>query len=210
MRKLILGSALAATVSATAAHAAVTVTAGSGADFATFNSATVGSHSGSSVTDEGSVSWSTGPSSFATNTSLANAYLAPKGDSSMYIFATTGSDATVTFSHDIYGFSIYWGSPDGDNLLTLYNGDTVVGVVAGADLAALTGYGSGDNDGSLWVRVSSDLAFNRFVASTASPAFEFDLAAPEPATWAMMGLGFAALGYAAFRRSKKPRGAAIA
>jgi hypothetical protein len=26
---------------------------------------------------------------------------------------------------------------------------------------------------------------------------------PEPATWAMMGLGFAALGYAGFRRTRK-------
>jgi hypothetical protein len=28
---------------------------------------------------------------------------------------------------------------------------------------------------------------------------------PEPSTWAMMGLGFAALGYAGFRRTRKVR-----
>jgi hypothetical protein len=31
-------------------------------------------------------------------------------------------------------------------------------------------------------------------------------AVPEPATWAMMLLGFTGLGYAAFRRSAKGRG----
>lgn len=32
------------------------------------------------------------------------------------------------------------------------------------------------------------------------------LAVPEPSTWAMLLLGFAGLGYAAFRRSKRPKG----
>ena len=34
-------------------------------------------------------------------------------------------------------------------------------------------------------------------------------AVPEPSTWAMLGIGFAALGYAAFRRSSKAARPAI-
>jgi hypothetical protein len=42
-------------------------------------------------------------------------------------------------------------------------------------------------------------------------AFEFSLGSgvPEPSTWAMMALGFAGLGYAAFRRNSKGRALAI-
>jgi hypothetical protein len=45
-------------------------------------------------------------------------------------------------------------------------------------------------------------------------AFEFSLGAsapgtPEPSTWVMMTLGFAGLGYTAFRRNTKGRALAI-
>jgi PEP-CTERM motif len=47
--------------------------------------------------------------------------------------------------------------------------------------------------------------------SSTANAFEFSLGSgvPEPSTWAMMALGFAGLGYAAFRRNSKGRALAV-
>jgi hypothetical protein len=47
--------------------------------------------------------------------------------------------------------------------------------------------------------------FTQVEFHTTRNAFEFTLGTPvpEPATWAMMALGFAGLGYAAFRRNSK-------
>jgi hypothetical protein len=53
-------------------------------------------------------------------------------------------------------------------------------------------------------------AFQTVTFSSTGNAFEFALASvPEPSTWAMMALGFAGLGYAAFRRNTKGRALAI-
>jgi PEP-CTERM motif len=61
-------------------------------------------------------------------------------------------------------------------------------------------------------------AFTTATFSSSANAFEFSLVTPgvvttggtpEPSTWAMMGIGFAALGYAAFRRNTKARALAI-
>ncbi len=48
-------------------------------------------------------------------------------------------------------------------------------------------------------------AFTTVEFHTTRNAFEFSLGSPvpEPSTWAMMALGFAGLGYAAFRRNSK-------
>jgi hypothetical protein len=50
---------------------------------------------------------------------------------------------------------------------------------------------------------------NRFLYGTVTPA-DVAAAAPEPSTWAMMFLGFAALGFAGYRPSKKTSIALIA
>ena len=43
-----------------------------------------------------------------------------------------------------------------------------------------------------------------YVEGNGAPSvLEFSTAAPEPATWAMMLLGFAGLGFAGYRRTKK-------
>jgi hypothetical protein len=52
--------------------------------------------------------------------------------------------------------------------------------------------------------------FTTVTFATTGTAFEFTLGSvPEPSTWAMMVLGFAGLGYAAFRRNLKGRALAI-
>jgi hypothetical protein len=199
MKKLLLGTALATLAFATAAQAAIVISPGSG-NLKTFNDDIVGSHGGTSNWAPGPITWSTGANSFATNTSVVDQYLAPLGDSSIYIFATTNSDATVSWGKTIHSFNIYWGSPDTYNTLTLSNGDSVTGGAVGS----LFGFtANGDNANTRWVHIYDAKGFTGFVASSTQAAFEFDgTAVPEPATWALMLAGFAALGFAGHRSRK--------
>jgi PEP-CTERM motif len=122
-------------------------------------------------------------------------------------------------------FNIDWGSidalmtnPDGspryDNTLSVHTQANTVDSVTGSQLAAalvfgVNGFGSqtSANDNQ-WFNIrdtAGPIVF--FTASSTQNAFEFDMGSsvPEPSTWAMMMLGFAGLGYAAFRRSAKAR-----
>jgi hypothetical protein len=199
MGKILLGAAAALTAlgMATAGNAA-SVAISSGANFGGFDTASVGDTSGSfNSPGLGTVSWTTGSSSFATNTSVVDMYLQPLNDSSMYIFGTTASDATVSWTTPVTSVTIYWGSPDSYNTLSLSNGDSVTG----SAVRALTGAGEGDNAGTRWITISSSSAFTGLTAMSSQAAFEFDMAAvPEASTWAMMGLGFAGLAFAGFRK----------
>jgi hypothetical protein len=61
------------------------------------------------------------------------------------------------------------------------------------------------------VTITGLAPFTTATFSSTRNSFEFALGSPvpEPATWAMMALGFAGLGYAAFRRNTKGRALAI-
>ena len=133
---------------------------------------------------------------------------APAGDATNYIWDVMG--ATVTFAHPVTAFDIYWGSIDGNvgqnnnNLLTLnVGGDSI----QGSDLVAMgLALGNGDQSSPAnneWFRISDTTPISSFTISSTTNAFEFDMAAPEASTWAMMFAGFAGLGFAAFRRGRK-------
>jgi PEP-CTERM motif len=86
--------------------------------------------------------------------------------------------------------------------------------LSAADLVALGALGRGDQDNPLdnqLVTITGLAAFTQVTFSSTGNAFEFSLGSPipEPSTWAMMALGFAGLGYAAFRRNSKGRALAI-
>ena len=86
----------------------------------------------------------------------------------------------------------------------LSNGDAITGsdlVNAGAALGNIDGDGAqtGYPDNQ-WFLISDRTPFSNFTAYSSQNAFEFDMATPEPSTWAMLMLGFGGLGYAAFRR----------
>lgn len=155
----------------------------------------------------------------------------PAGDLSHYLWGLT-SGALVTFDTPITWFDFYWGSIDAyttsdgliryDNTLYVqtYN-DGVTGTqlvdansLFGGNLNPVVN-GLGDqfsaNDNQ-WFQVSlaDGSLISAFLGTSSNNAFEFDMAAPEPSTWAMMVLGFAGLGYAAFRKARRESVASLA
>jgi hypothetical protein len=123
-----------------------------------------------------------------------------------YLAVQAGKSETATFATDQTSLTIYWGSIDSYNTVAV----TIDGyTLTGSELASL--YGAVD-DGShtnplsnQWVTISGLGDFKTATFTSSANSFEFSIGTgvPEPSTWAMMGLGFAALGYAAFRRNSK-------
>ncbi len=119
-----------------------------------------------------------------------------------------GNDNTGAF-YDFSGstLSIVWGSPNNnapgsDNVVSFYTGaggtGTLIGQVEAADLySSFTGISNTTDPGYL-ISFATPAAFRSVEFSTGPSAFEFS-AVPEPSTWAMLGLGFAALGFAGYR-----------
>jgi hypothetical protein len=230
MTRFLLTAALATVGFAGVANAAVTIVETTAKDPTTFDNNTPGQTSGTSVADGVGISFTTGPDSFIRSGNAAYPdpipVKEPDGDSSNYLYGFGGASvsnpntATVTFDTPVSGFYLYWGSIDGrsinDNLLTLDLAGGGTDLLTGVDLVALYPALKGNGTVSQWFWVSdTGGAIDGFTAGSyavvppGSPhAFEFDLTAspiPEPSTWAMMGLGFAGLGYAAFRRGGKSR-----
>jgi hypothetical protein len=104
--------------------------------------------------------------------------------------------------------SVYIGSLDTYNTISFYSGATEVATYTGSQLATMAGLsppGSSPTDGNDNRRYFFTFAaaddVNKVVFSSSAPAFEFDNIAaavsgvPEPATWAMMILGFGFVGF---------------
>ncbi len=134
-----------------------------------------------------------------------------------YFGVEGGSAELATWATPQTSLSIYWGSIDGDVDETINNSlaITVDGfTLTGNDLVALGALGTGNEtdprDNQL-VRITGLAPFTQVEFSSTGNAFEFTLGpgVPEASTWAMMTLGFAGLGYAAFRRNAKGRALAI-
>lgn len=139
----------------------------------------------------------------------------PNGpDGTKYI--TTGStgsypSAQVTMklpALELY-FGLLWGSIDGYNTLSFYNGANLVGSVTGSDA---TGSPNGDQgvNGTLYVNITSDLPFDTVIATSSQYAFEFDNIAfnqtnpfepvPEPGSLILLGSSLLGLGAKLRRR----------
>jgi hypothetical protein len=121
--------------------------------------------------------------------------------------SVAGSFAQILLPDNAAGgylyFGLLWGSVDDYNTLSFYNGDTLIGTVTGADVAASPNGDPGVN-GTLYVNITSTERFNRVVASSTEFAFEFDNIAfnvPGPATLGLLGLGLVGLGFARRRRN---------
>ena len=219
MNKLLLATAL-SVVLATAANAGIVATLTSGND-TSFNTNSVGDHSGTSTSYwDGSnqpISFVAGADTTGVSIGFSSGvYAEPFGDSSNFLWGLNDG-TTVTFGDgrtDVSSFVIHWGSVDsagtgGDgynNVLTLSNGDSITGAdLVAAGLATGTG-NQADPNNNPWLLITDSTPFTSFTATSPRNAFEFDLSTvngvPESSTWVMMGLGFAGLGFAGFRSRK--------
>jgi hypothetical protein len=133
-------------------------------------------------------------------------------DGTTYMSVEGGGVELATWATTQTSLSIYWGSIDGDaggnnNLNSL--AITVAGyTLTGADLVALGALGTGDQTlpaDNQWVTITGLGEFTQVSFSSTNNAFEFSLGSgvPEPSTWAMMGIGFAGLGFMGWRGSRK-------
>jgi hypothetical protein len=127
-------------------------------------------------------------------------------------YMTAGQDGSVTLQFptlETY-LGILWGSVDGYNSLSFYNGATLIGTFTGSDVLASPNGDQGVS-GTAYVNISATggSAFDRVVATSGLNAFEFDdvsfnltvstFAAddpvPEPVGVALFGTGLLALGF---------------
>lgn len=134
----------------------------------------------------------------------APAFADPSGK---YLSVLTGGSALINFGSAASGFSFDWGSVDDYNTLTLF-GSFGSRMYTGIDFAPPA---NGDQSSPITNGLFTALAgagetFSGFQIESSANSFEIDnvaitAAVPEPATWAMMLLGFGAIGYA-MRRGK--------
>jgi hypothetical protein len=118
----------------------------------------------------------------------------------------------VGFNLSSSALSIVWGSPNNDNTVTFYslaNGQGTAHSVTTDDLVANFPVGNNLDPGGYFINFGMAGGFESVVFSTGATAFEFAFTAspdqqitpvPEPSTWAMMILGFAGVGFMAYRR----------
>jgi hypothetical protein len=215
MRKTLLMTTGLAWLALTGAAGAVTVTLTP--ETALSPNYFVGQSVGSNTFSVGADKWSlvSGVAGIRTGTT-AQFSADPLGDTLPYMSVEGGGTEQVVFGTARTSISIYWGSIDGDqggnnNLNTLTLGSFTL---TGANLVAMGASGTGDEfspAGNQLVTITGLAPFTTATFHSTANAFEFSLgsAIPEPSTWAMMLLGFAGLGYAAFYRNSKGRALAI-
>lgn len=134
---------------------------------------------------------------------------------SYYLAANPGNTATITSLTGYREVSLYWGSIDKYNTLTLldknggviesYTGDEIFMPADGNQFGAAT------NRRVTFQTSGSTSAIYGLRFESTSPAFEtdniaFSAAVPEPAAWAMMLMGFGLVGGALRRSSKQSKG----
>jgi hypothetical protein len=177
----------------------------------TFTNGTTTNVTGATVVDfdSGQPANYTGQGSVVTG-SVSGQTAAPAGDATPYLTvaypAQTGTMlATLGASYNYFG--LYWGSIDNYNTLKFYDGGNLVATINGADVIA-AGTTLGDQmapGANRYVNFFfTDASYDKIEFSTTQYAFETDNHAyakvPEPTSFALMGLGLAAVGFVARRR----------
>ena len=119
----------------------------------------------------------------------------------------------VTFNGPGNALTIVWGSPNDNNpqatnTVSFYTGANGTGSLIGQVLASdlYSNFSNIDNtqDPGFVVSFMTPQTYGSVVFTTGSTDFEF-AAVPEPSTWAMLGIGFAGLALAGYKRSRRDR-----
>jgi hypothetical protein len=133
----------------------------------------------------------------------------PAGYTGNYMALLANQSEILTFTHQMDIFGLNWGSIDSYNSVQfLLKGAQVGSIITGSDLVAPI-VASGDQVGSnsnAYITFSN-LLFDEVVLSSSGNSFEFTnvaAAAPELSSWAMMVLGFCAVGLLAYRKKEGP------
>jgi hypothetical protein len=165
-----------------------------GASFPTFPQPATFSDGGGSWSGTGIVMKNDGEGSLGL-------YAEPYNDTTNYMAVLGGQSETVTYGKDYSKLGLYWGSIDTYNVITLYDGANSVSV----PVPPVANGGQFADDSNRYFLITG-FDFNKVGFSSTGNSFEFDNVAvgtPEPSTWIMMALGFAGLGYAAYRGSRR-------
>lgn len=133
----------------------------------------------------------------------------PSGTS--YLSVLGGGSATITFLMPVSGFQFDWGSIDRYNVLTINSTGADPVIIPGTNFTnpANGNQVSPGTNGLFSVYGNAGEQFTSITLTSRSNSFEIDnlatpsSAVPEPATWAMMIMGFGAVG--SLVRSKRRR-----
>lgn len=131
--------------------------------------------------------------------SVSGQYAAPAGDTSTYLtigtyagLPSTTTQVTITLARQARVFGLNWGTPDTYNSIAFYQGNILVGSLAGTTNAAAAYY--------TFTAGNASENFDRVVLTSTQNAFESDNHAfvfvPEPAISALCGVGLLILGLA--------------
>lgn len=145
--------------------------------------------------------------------SVSGVYAAPAGDATQYAVVPMAGQGLGVANLDVSALgtiktlSFYWGSIDRYNTVEFFNGATSVFALNGSMLPPANGdQGAGLTNRRVYFTFGPGEAFDSIRFTSDAVAFEFDdiaVGVPEPASWAMMILGFGMVGYAARRRKTR-------
>lgn len=149
--------------------------------------------------------------------SVGGQFATPFGDTTHYFTVGTLSQpesATLTLSGKFNYLGLYWGSIDNYNSITISDAGGSTVVSSGTFPILNPANGNQGLGGSAYVNIFDTLPITSITFHSNIQAFEFDnvavAAVPEPATWAMMTLGFFSLGFLAYRRKSTGRSLRLA
>jgi hypothetical protein len=123
----------------------------------------------------------------------------------------SGGQVTLTYTTAQTTLNLLWGTVDfdaGRNVLTLGNGFSIDGNTINADVLNVLSAGNDEvylqitGLSSFTTATFTDSGANAFEFLPGAPSAAVQRGVPEPATWAMMILGFFGLGFMAYRRKQ--------